>query len=50
MLRSEEIPAWGSRGLSYAGREDLYSCDLRAAEIIEQTIQRNQPARAAGKL
>ena len=50
MLRSEDMPAWGSRGLAYAGREDLYSCDLRAAEIIEQTIQRKQQAGAAGKL
>jgi UDP-glucose:(heptosyl)LPS alpha-1,3-glucosyltransferase len=50
ILHSEEMPAWRSQGLAYAGREDLYSCDLRATEIIEQTIQRKQQAGAAGKL
>ena len=40
MLDSERAGVWGMNGLAYAAREDLYSCDERAAGIIEETTRR----------
>jgi UDP-glucose:(heptosyl)LPS alpha-1,3-glucosyltransferase len=38
MLTSPLHNDWSGHGIAYAAREDLYSCHLRAAEIIEQVI------------
>jgi UDP-glucose:(heptosyl)LPS alpha-1,3-glucosyltransferase len=35
MLVSDERGDWSTNGVSYAAREDLYSCHERAADIIE---------------
>ena len=40
MLTSDKQSEWRTNGLAYAAQEDLYSCHERAAEIIEETVQR----------
>jgi len=45
MLDSQERASWSANGVSYAGREDLYSCHQRAVEVIESVISQKSPAR-----
>jgi UDP-glucose:(heptosyl)LPS alpha-1,3-glucosyltransferase len=45
MLTSEKASHWRANALTYAGREDLYGCHERAADIIEQTIRRKLEGR-----
>jgi UDP-glucose:(heptosyl)LPS alpha-1,3-glucosyltransferase len=40
MPGSLERPKWSANGVAYARREDLYSCHVRAVELIEGTVQR----------
>lgn len=39
MLESPQSAKWRANGLTYAAREDLYSCHERAATIIETVIE-----------
>jgi UDP-glucose:(heptosyl)LPS alpha-1,3-glucosyltransferase len=39
MLVSDERYEWSSNGVTYALREDLYSCHQRAVEIIENVVK-----------
>ena len=43
LLFSESIPEWRAKGLTYAAKEDLYSCHERAADIIEETVRKKKP-------
>lgn len=40
MIISDRLMEWRTKGLSYAAREDLYSCHERAADHIEEAIRR----------
>ncbi len=44
MLTSDQLSVWRENGLAYAAREDLYSCHERAAELIEEIVQRKVAA------
>jgi UDP-glucose:(heptosyl)LPS alpha-1,3-glucosyltransferase len=44
MLISNERASWSANGVSYAAREDLYSCHQRAVEVIESVIARKSAA------
>lgn len=45
MLDSNERAAWSANGVSYAAREDFYSCHQRAVEVIESVIAQKIAAR-----
>lgn len=45
MLASGKVSQWRANALAYAATEDLYSCQERAAEIIEDTVRAKQGAR-----
>jgi UDP-glucose:(heptosyl)LPS alpha-1,3-glucosyltransferase len=47
MLVSDERYEWSSNGVTYALREDLYSCHQRAVEIIERVVKKGNRAQAA---
>ena len=40
MLQSAQRADWSAHGVTYAARQDLYSCHERAVEAIEQVVKR----------